>query len=141
MADARSVVLDSSAVIALFLDQPGAGTVGALLRSDNVRMSSVNAAEVVDVLIRVYGADPDDVVARVDELLSLTVRSIETSRELSIQAGELRASLSRRRTKRLSMADCYVLVTAGPGDRIATTDATLAAVASDEGIEVVALDS
>lgn len=140
MADARSgVVLDSSAVLALFLDESSAESVETLLRASDVRMSTVNAAEVVDVLIRLHRADPDEANARVDHLLSAVVRPIEASWKLAADAGELRARLYDRRTRRLSVADCFVLATAEPGDRIATIDATLAAAARDVGFEVIAL--
>lgn len=139
MAESPGLVLDSSAVVALFLDEPGADAVATALRIGNARMTSVNAAEVVDVMIRAYRGRPDAVIAQVDQLLSSIVRSIETSFELSARAGELRARLYDRRTSRLSIADCYVLAAAEPGDRIATTDATLAAAAREEGIEVVPL--
>ena len=141
MAEPRpGIVLDSSAVIALLLDESGAGTVEMLLRSSDARMSTVNAAEVVDVLIRVHRGDPDEVSARIDELLSSVIRPIEASLEFATRAGEIRGRLYDRRTRRLSIADCFVLATAEPGDRIATTDATLAEIARDEGIAVVALD-
>jgi PIN domain nuclease of toxin-antitoxin system len=139
MAVSRAVVLDSSAVLALFLEEPSAGLVDEALRAGDARMSSVNTAEVVDVMIRVYSGEPDEVVARVDQLLSSVVRPIETSFELSTRAGELRARLFHRRTRRLSIADCYVLAVAGPGELIATTDTTLASVAREEGFELVPL--
>lgn len=103
-------------------------------------MCTVNAAETVDVLVRVHGWTVDDVVAGVEQLLSSTVEAVPASVDLATKAGELRARLYRRRTSRLSIADCFVLATADPGDRIATTDRTLAATARGEGYHVVPLD-
>ena len=134
------VVLDASAAIAFLLDEPGAERVGSLLGSAGARMSTVNAAEVVDVLVRVHRGEPETVITRVDELLSTVVAPVPASLELATQAGELRARHFRR-DQRISLADCFVLATAESGDRIVTGDRILATVANDEGIEVVVLDA
>ncbi|MDW8338232.1 MAG: PIN domain-containing protein [Thermoleophilia bacterium] len=139
MAEPGGVVLDSSAVLALLLEEPGAAHVEALLRAGDPRMASVNAAEVVDVMVRVYRGEPDAVVSRVADLLSSTVRAVETSFELSARAGELRARLFDRRARRLSMADCYVLALAEPRGSVATTDAVLRDAAEALGLQVVPL--
>lgn len=132
-------MLDASAVIALLLAEPAAGTVRSALESGHARMSTVNAAEVVDVATRQHGGDPDAVAALVDELLSTAVEPVAPSAELGVRAGELRASLYDPRIRRLSLADCFVLATAEPDARILTTDSTLAAVARDLGLHVVPL--
>ena len=132
------VVLDASAAIAFLLDEQGAETVGSLLGSAGARMSTVNAAEVVDVLVRVHRGEPEAVIARVDELLSSVVEPAPPSLESATRAGELRARHCRR-DQRVSLADCFVLATAESGDRIVTGDRILATVAGDEGIEVVML--
>jgi ribonuclease VapC len=138
VADTRSaVVLDASAVVALMLHEPGASAVAALVRSGDVRMTTVNAAEVVDVLVRVHGVDAHAAVARVEELLTTVVEAVPASLDLSITAGELRARLYVRRVSRLSLADCFVLAIADRADRIVTSDRTLATAARDEGYEVV----
>lgn len=102
-------------------------------------MATVNAAETVDVLVRVYGRTPDDVVAGVEQLLMSVVEPVPASLELATRAGELRARLFERRSRRVSLADCFVLATAKPGDRIATGDRLLATVARDEGVAVIML--
>ena len=135
------VVLDASAVIALLQDEPGADTVETVLRSHRARMSAVNVAEVIDVLVRVHRGEPDEVIAHVEELLSSAVEPIASSPELAIRAGELRARLFDRRSRRVSLADCFALATAAEGDRVVTGDRVLAAVARDQGIAVVALSA
>jgi PIN domain nuclease of toxin-antitoxin system len=140
MAGAGSaVVLDASAVIALLLDEPGGTAVATLLRSNATRMATVNAAEVVDVLVRVNAVEEEDAFASVEELLTSVVEPVTASLELAMIAGGLRGRLFDRRTSRLSIADCFVLAIAEPGDRIATTDRTLAAASRDEGYDVVEL--
>lgn len=133
------LVLDASAVIALFRREPFATPVTEALRLGPARMTTVNAAETVDVLVRVYGWHADDVVTRVEQLLTTVVEPVPASLDLATKAGEIRARLYDRRTSRLSIADCFVLAISGPGDRVATADGVLAAVARDEGYEVVPL--
>ncbi len=101
-------------------------------------MSTISAAEVVDVMVRRHGGTLDEVVARVDDLCASSVDAVSPSLELAERAGELRARHFRR-DKPVSLADCFVLATAEPGDRIATGDRLLAAVARDEGVEVAVL--
>lgn len=132
------VVLDSSAVIALFRDEPASPLLQETLRSVPTRMSTVSASETVDVLVRIHGWALDDVVGAVEQLLLSVVEPVAASYEIALRAGELRARHFRR-DQRLSLADCFVLATAEPDDRIATTDARLAATARAEGYEVVAL--
>ncbi len=134
----RTVVLDASAAIALLRDEPGGETVSQLLRSAKARMSVVNAAETVDVLVRTHGRTEEEVVVGVEQLLSSGVEPVPASLELATRAGELRARLHNR-SRRISLADCFLLATAEHGDSIVTTDEVLAAAARDEGIEVTPL--
>ena len=136
-APAPSVVLDASAVTALFRDEPGSKTVAELLRSGHARMSAVNVAEVIDVLVRVHGGSPQEVVEAVEELFSTGVRPVPVSLEQAIDVGELRARVFDRRGQRVSLADCFVLVSASTEDTIVTTDTVLADVARAEGLQVV----
>ena len=133
------VVLDAGAVIALFRDEPSAARVDRLLRDAHARMTTVNAAEVVDVLVRVYAWKADDVVAAVEDLLSTITDPVTPSVERSTRAGELRARHFDRRRGRLSLADCFALASAEAGDTLVTTDGTLAAAARDEDVDVILL--
>ena len=137
-APPAGVVLDASAAIALLRDEPTAPEVERVLRELPARMSVVNAAETVDVLVRRYRKAAHDVVDGVEGLLS-TVEAVPASLELAVRAGELRAKLFDHRSRRLSLADCFVLATADSGESIVTTDDTLAAAARAEGIDVVNL--
>lgn len=138
-ASRLGVVLDASAAIALLRDEPGAHEVESLLRDSPVaRMSTVSSAEVIDVMVRRHGGDIDEVLARVDDLCAYSVSPVTPSLELAERAGELRAR-HYRPDRRVSLADCFVLATAQPGDRIVTGDVTLAAIAHDEGLETVDL--
>ncbi len=55
-------VLDAYALVAYLRDEPAAEDVTKILRGPTV-LSPVNAAEVVDQLVRVFGRDADDVHA------------------------------------------------------------------------------
>jgi PIN domain nuclease of toxin-antitoxin system len=130
-----AVVLDAGALIALLRSEGAASQVEQLLRERAARMSVVNAAEIVDVLVRRHGRVADEVVGAVDELAAL----VPASADVAMQAGELRARLFDRRSRRVSLADCFVLATAEPDETIVTTDETLAGAARDEGFDVVGL--
>jgi predicted nucleic acid-binding protein len=136
------VVLDAGPAIALFRREPSGPAVARMLRENRARMCTVNAAETVDVLVRVHRWDAADVMAVVEQLLSTAVEPVLPSVELSTRAGELRARHFDRRG-RLSLADCFALATAEEegGSAILTTDRILADAARAEGIEVVLLDS
>ena len=133
------LALDSSAVIALLRDEPAAGQVEELLHESPARMSIVNAAEVVDVLVRRYARSLDEVVAALEQLVAARVEAVAPSLEQAAAAGELRARVYNRRTGRVSLADCFVLATASAGETIVTTDTVLADVARAEGLPVVVL--
>lgn len=131
-------MLDSSAVIALFRAEPFATDVSDVLRLGRARMVTINAAETVDILTRVYRWDADQVIGGVEQLLSTVVESIPASPDLATRAGEFRGRLYHHRTRRLSIADCFVLAVAAPGDRIVTSDKVLGAAARSEGYAVLA---
>jgi PIN domain nuclease of toxin-antitoxin system len=133
------LALDAGAVIALFRSEPAASRVRELLRERTARMSVVNAAETVDVLVRRHEKASDDVLNAVDELVASGVELVPASLDVATRAGELRARLFDRRSRRLSLADCFLLATVEGGDSVVTTDETLAAAARDAGIDVVVL--
>jgi PIN domain nuclease of toxin-antitoxin system len=133
------LVLDAGPVIALLLEEASADQVDALLRRHASRLNVVNAAEVVDVLIRRHGGAPDEVAPKLDQLVASGVELVSASLELATRAGELRARLFDRRSRRVSLADCFVLATANGEDSVVTTDSTLAAAAAHEGFDVVEL--
>jgi PIN domain nuclease of toxin-antitoxin system len=129
-------VLDAYAVIAYLRDEPCAGEVAELLRGP-VILTSVNAAEVRDQMVRVFGADADGVEADL-ALLShagLTVQAV--THELGLQAGRIRARRYHRERAAVSLADCVAAAAAlAVGAPLATSDPALAAVLRSEGGKV-----
>jgi PIN domain nuclease of toxin-antitoxin system len=83
-------VLDAYAVIAYLRGEPCAGEVSDLLRGPAI-VTSVNAAEVCDQMVRVFGADADGMEADLALLChaGLTVQAV--THELGMQAGRIRA--------------------------------------------------
>lgn len=109
-----TVVLDSSAVLAALLDEPGRDSVAAVL--DGALISSVNLSEVVAKLVE-RGAT-DDEAARTVAALPFEIRGFDT------EAG-LIAGILRRDTRRLglSLGDRACLALAiQAGGTVLTTD-------------------
>jgi PIN domain nuclease of toxin-antitoxin system len=129
-------VLDAYAVIAYLRGEPSADEVAELLLGPTI-LTSVNAAEVLDQMVRVYGCDPDAVEADL-ALLShagMTVQAV--THELGMEAGRIRARRCHRDRVAVSLADCLAASAAlAARQPLATADPALAAVVRAEGGDV-----
>jgi PIN domain nuclease of toxin-antitoxin system len=129
-------VLDAYAVIAYLRGEPSAGEVAELLHGPTI-LTSVNAAEVLDQMVRVFGSDPDAVEADL-ALLShagMTVHAVTD--ELGMEAGRIRARRYHRDRAAISLADCVAASAAlAARQPLATADPALAAVLRAEGGDV-----
>jgi predicted nucleic acid-binding protein len=134
----RPLVLDARPVVAFLAGEAAADEIAELLRGEAV-MSVANAAEVVDVLVRVRGLPVDEAQALVLSFLDELAEPAQVSLEIALSAGAIRGAAHRRRQLDVSLADCIAIATAGPGGAVATSDSALATVARDEGVEVIAL--
>lgn len=131
--------LDAYALVAFFADEPARRDVESILRHDCV-MSTVNLAESIDVLERVYGVDDDELRARLDPLVSSAIDIDPPSATDAWAAARLRSQYYDRSSRALSMADCFLLATAARlGVPIATADPAVAEAAGHESLELVAL--
>jgi PIN domain nuclease of toxin-antitoxin system len=129
-------VLDAYAVIAYLRGEPSADEVAELLHGPAV-LTSVNAAEVCDQMVRVFGADPDAVEADLALLIHAGMTVLTVSYELGLEAGRIRARRYHRDRAAVSLADCVAASAALDGQRpLATADPALAAVLRAEGGEV-----
>jgi PIN domain nuclease of toxin-antitoxin system len=134
------IVLDAYALVAYFRDEPAAEEVSVLLFSPCV-VSALNAAEVVDRLVRVGGHDADDVEADL-ALLSRHdgMRVAPVTTDVAMLAARLRVRHYHKEHAALSLADCVAAATAlsmkGP---MATADPSLAGLIRAEGGELHAL--
>lgn len=133
------VILDAYPVISYFLDEAAAGEIEDLVSERPTAMSAVTVAEVADVLVRSHGFAAEEIGGVLASLLDETVEVDAASVGVATAAGLLRASWYRRRDRAVSLADCFVIATARPGDAIATADPALAEVARGEGLDVIAL--
>lgn len=132
-------VLDAYAVLAFLRNETAAELVSELLRSPTV-LTAVNAAEVIDQLVRVYGRDADDVHADIALLSNAGMDLSPVSADVGLLAGRLRARHYHRERMAVSLADCVAAATAlSIGRPLATADAALAAMVRVEGISLHAL--
>lgn len=132
-------VLDTSVVVGGLLD-PSSRVFDDLLGNPVGRISTINVAEVVDVLIRKHGALERDVVDGIDFLIraGLTVEPVSARQALA--AGALRDRHFKRRSGAVSIADCIAVALADEvGEPVASTDRALLAMAKAENIAVIEL--
>jgi bifunctional DNA-binding transcriptional regulator/antitoxin component of YhaV-PrlF toxin-antitoxin module len=92
---------------------------------------SVNAAEIRDQMVRVFGADPDGLEADLALLChaGLTVQAV--THELGMQAGRIRARRYHRERASVSLADCVAALASN--SPLATSDPALAEMVRAEG--------
>jgi PIN domain nuclease of toxin-antitoxin system len=129
-------VLDAYALVAYLRDEPAAEDVTKILRGPTV-LSPVNAAEVVDQLVRVFGRDADDVHADLAILSQAGMDMPPLTADIGNEAGRLRARHYHRVKRAVSLADCIAAATALTQTRpLATSDPALAALVRDEGGQV-----
>jgi PIN domain nuclease of toxin-antitoxin system len=128
-------VLDSSALLTWFKDEPGAETVEACLPGG--LLTSLAIGETVDHLVRLIGAEPEGVAVAIAELPS-PVLDLDVG--TALQAAFLRAHHYHRRTRRVSLVDCSLAAVARRvGGAIVSSDRHLLDLCAEEGIDVVAL--
>lgn len=126
------ITLDAYALIAYLRNEVGARDVEPLLRRAT-SMATINAAEVVDQLIRVSGHDADEVHSSIAMLEMDGMKLIPATAEIAFEAGRLRARYYDRRTCAISMADAFAAATAIDIDSaLATSDPHLAQVVRAE---------
>lgn len=133
-------VLDAYALVALIVDEPAAQMVEEIMRSGNAAITSINLGEAVDVSCRVHGLDESSVREIVEPLVAgghLAV--IAPSGTDAWRAARLRIAHYARRTRAISIADCFLLAAAGTDQRVATADPAVAEVARAEGIVLLSL--
>ena len=128
-------VLDAYAVLAYFRAEAAADDVAELLRQPTI-LSAVNAAEVMDQLVRVYGRDGDDVHADLALLTNDQLAIEPVTADVGLHAGHLRARYYHRDRMPVSMADCVAAATSLSHRRaLATSDPALAdLVRTEDGL-------
>lgn len=126
-------VLDAFAVLAYLRGEPAKDEVRTLLSGPSV-LTSVNAAEVVDRLVRAYGWHPDVVSGDLTLLRVAGMDTVPVDASAGLLAGELRARHYHRTRCAVSLADCVAAAVALTSSLpLATSDVPLAAVVRAEG--------
>ncbi len=133
------ILLDAYAVLAYLRDEPAAAAVETVLSTPTV-MTVVNAAEVVDQMIRVFGRDTDAVHADLAMLVHSGLTLVPVGAHEGLLAGQLRATYYHRRSCPVSLADCVAAACALSNEwTLATADPPLAELMRAEGGQVLPL--
>ncbi len=104
------------------------------------RLSTVNLAEVIDVMTRIYQRPVDVTMTALAMLESGGLTIVPADAAVGALAGELHARHYDRKSSPLSMADCVALATAVViDDVLATSDQPLASAARAENVAVLPL--
>lgn len=129
-------ILDAYAVVAYLRGEPCSAEVAELLRAP-CQLTAVNAAEVCDQMIRVFGSDPDAMAADLALLCHAGMTLLPVSAELAMDAGHIRARRYHRDRAAVSLADCVAAAAALAVQLpLATADPALADVVRAEGGKV-----
>jgi predicted nucleic acid-binding protein len=134
-------LLDAYALVAFLAGGPAAAEVRGLLREGRTSVASANLAEALDVTARVYGLPVERAMEVLDVLLDETLAVVPLDLERARRAATIRAAHYQRSPRPISLADSILIASAGAGDRVATADPDVLAVAEAEGISTVKLPS
>lgn len=132
-------LLDAYALIAFLVGGPAAPQVRVILREGDTAVATANLIEVLDVAERVHGLPISRAMEALEPLLDGPVRAISLEFSGALRAAELRAKYYNRSSCPISLADAVLVASAKPGDRIATADPDVLAVASSESLATIAL--
>jgi PIN domain nuclease of toxin-antitoxin system len=100
-------------------------------------LTAVNAAEVCDQMVRVFGSDPDAVQADLALLGHTGMAVVPVSPEMAIEAGRIRARRYHREHAAVGLAGCMAAAAAlAVQQPLATADSALAKVVRAEGGDI-----
>jgi predicted nucleic acid-binding protein len=133
------VLLDAAPLVAALGGEPGMPAVRKLLKGGDAAITTLNLGEALNTLARRYGLGLERTRPAVETLLAHSLTTIPVTTAHAWRAVALRVAHYHRRDCPVSLADCVLLAAAGPGDRVATSDRAIIAVARREGIDVVPL--
>ncbi len=132
-------LLDAYALIAFLVGGPATEQVRAILRDADAGVATANLLEVLDVSQRIYGVPISRAVEVLEPLLEGPLTAVPLGITVARRAADIRARHYHRSSRPISLADAVLIGTAELGDRIATADPDVLAVAKAEKIEFVAL--
>lgn len=131
--------LDACALIAVIHGEPAMKRVLAILREGSAAMTSTNVAEVFDVVARKRRIDYARIADVVEPLFGGPLRLAPVDLDLARRAAEVRTEHYHRKRRSLSLADATLLAAPRSGDKIASSDFDVLAVAAELGIETIEL--
>lgn len=132
-------LLDAYALVAFLVGGPATPQVRAILREGDAAVATANLAEALDASQRVYGLPVLRAVEFIEPLFDGALTAISLDFDVARRAAEIRARHYHRSSRPISLADAVLIASVRPGDRIATADADVLAVAGAEELEYVAL--
>lgn len=132
-------LLDAYALLAFLIGGPAASQVRAILREGGAAVATANLAEVLDVSERVHGLPIPRTVEVLEPLLEGPLTPVPLDFDVARRAAEIRARHYHPSSCPISLADAVLIASAREGDRIATADDDVLAVAGVEKLEVIAL--
>jgi predicted nucleic acid-binding protein len=132
-------LLDANALVAVILGEPAMDPVLGLLREGNAAMTTANLVEVYDISTRREGLSSGRVAEVVEPLFEGAIESIDVDAGIARRAAEIRLEHYNRATRALSLADVILLAAAGSGDKVASSDAVVLAVAAELDIKTIEL--
>jgi predicted nucleic acid-binding protein len=132
-------LLDAYALIAFLVGGPATAHVRAILREGDAAVATANLVEVLDVSQRVHGLPIPRALQIIDPLLEGALQTVSLDAEIARRAAAIRANHYHRSSRPISLADAVLIASAKQGDRIATSDPDVLAVARAEKIELVTL--
>lgn len=134
-------LLDAYALIAFLVGGPATGQVRAILREGDAAVPTANLVEALDVSQRVYGVPIARTVEILEPLLDGPLKPVSLDIDIDIarRAADVRATHYHRSSCPISLADAVLIASAGAGDRIATADRDVLAVANLANIATLSL--
>ena len=133
------ILLDAYGLVALLTGGPAADQVEDILRRGDAAISTLNLAEALDVSQRTFGLQVGRAMEVLEPLFDGPLRAIAVDVPTAQAAADLRATHYHRSRRPITMADAVLLASAKPGDRVATADPDVLAVAAAIGLGVEAL--
>jgi predicted nucleic acid-binding protein len=132
-------LLDAYALIAFMVGGAATQQVRAILREGDAAVATASLVEVLDVSQRVHAVPITRAVEVLEPLLAGPLTAVPLDSIVARRAAEIRARHYHRSTRPISLADAVLIGSAKPGDRIATADPHVLAVAKTERLKSVAL--
>jgi predicted nucleic acid-binding protein len=126
------ILLDAYALVAFLADEPAAEQVDVLLRRGDCGINTINLGEALDVSYRMHGLGEDDVRVAIEPMRATkSLDLVALSEGSAWRAARIRTAYYDRRSRPLSLADCFLLADVTGEDEIASADPVLAAVARE----------